>query len=294
MSITLNPMLPTNAAGGFSVLSDGYVQGMALQESAVRYQLANGFIGANETYPMWGGVAVTETIKSDPRGNQITRATTSSTNGVGSINGFAVANQAHSWLTTPQSPVPSGQPGQTANFYRLGSLAKIPVKCDPAFAATLVGTQAGGALEVAAGWDFVGQQLIAAETATAAVTVSSATVSTTTGLVTLTLASAVTVPANDYINLSGFVPLVYNGSWQVAAAVSASTTVTFYVPVATAVANPTITTKGQLNAFGGTLNINVIGLNIGNSRTIVYNDPLAGGNGNLYWNETGTVALIQI
>jgi len=310
MPITLNPMLTTNAAGSFSVQSNGYVQGMALQESAVRFQLAQGIIAPTETYPMWAGTAITEVLPGvnglgtsanlgtdSPLGNLIKRATTTGTTGAANITGFAVGNQAHSWLSTPQSPVPSGQPGQSANFYRFGSLAKIPVQCDSALAAALLSSNSGGTNDVALSWDFIAQKLISSESAHAAVAVSSGTVafSGSTATVTLTMAAAHGLSVGQNFDLSGMLPTAYNGSWVAYTGTTGSTLV-FQITGLSASPGAITSGVGQLNAYGGNLplNVSVIGINVGNSKTIVYSDPLAGGTGNLTWNPSGTVALIQI
>ena len=53
MSLSINPMQTTNALGGFSISSTGYVQGEAIDEPAVRYQLAGGVIATSETLPLF-------------------------------------------------------------------------------------------------------------------------------------------------------------------------------------------------------------------------------------------------
>ncbi|MBL0880534.1 hypothetical protein HLB04_20885, partial [Serratia ureilytica] len=48
-NLSLNPMATTNALGSFGVQSDGYVQGIALDDPANRFNLAAGTVAATET-----------------------------------------------------------------------------------------------------------------------------------------------------------------------------------------------------------------------------------------------------
>ena len=41
-NLSLNPMATTNAAGSFGVQSDGFIQGVALDDPANRFNLASG------------------------------------------------------------------------------------------------------------------------------------------------------------------------------------------------------------------------------------------------------------
>ena len=43
-NITINPSLTSNALGSFNIASTGYIQGTALDNPAVRYQLAGGVL----------------------------------------------------------------------------------------------------------------------------------------------------------------------------------------------------------------------------------------------------------
>jgi len=56
------PYATTNAAGSFSVQSAGYVQGVYQDEPAIRYSLASGTLSAIATGPIWGGMAISESI----------------------------------------------------------------------------------------------------------------------------------------------------------------------------------------------------------------------------------------
>ena len=76
-NLSLNPMATTNALGSFGVQSDGYIQGVALDDPANRFNLAAGTVAATETKPLWGGLPVAELLpgtSSSPRGSSIRRA----------------------------------------------------------------------------------------------------------------------------------------------------------------------------------------------------------------------------
>ena len=144
----MNPILTTNAAGTFTVTFDGYMQGMAMDDPAMRNQLTGGLLAESETLPMFGGIPITESIPApvtagtpprtftqDPALNTIiTRATSAA-----DMTGISVFNQNHAAINTPQSQVPQALSGMIVMLYRFGSLARIPLAADPALIATLAG-----------------------------------------------------------------------------------------------------------------------------------------------------------
>ena len=153
-NISFNPVLTSVASGTFSVQSDGYVQGVALDDPAIRNSLAGGILASTETLPMWGGIAIFEDLPAagaDALGGTVGRAADNA-----HVTGFSVFNQAHHWVTSPQSEVPSAGAGMTIPFYRIGSGARIAVQCDPA----LVSLD-GGLISQQVSWDFTNQKLIA-------------------------------------------------------------------------------------------------------------------------------------
>src|ERR1044072_5030556 len=100
-------MQTTTARNTFSVSSEGYVQGAAMDDPAKRYQLCQGIVASTETLPMWGGVALAELIPSDPTtlpmttpwsnlGSVMKRATAST-----EITAFSVFNQGHHMINLP-------------------------------------------------------------------------------------------------------------------------------------------------------------------------------------------------
>lgn len=150
------PLAQTNFAGTFSVQSDGFIQGTFMDDPAVRYALCGGIVASTETSPMWGGIAITESIpvpanQNDALGGIITRAASNA-----AITGFLVFNQANAMVITPQSPVPLVGSGQTVSFFRLGSGARIAVACDSGLV-----SDEGSAIDTQFTWDTTNQKLIA-------------------------------------------------------------------------------------------------------------------------------------
>jgi hypothetical protein len=106
MSITLNPYVQTNAPGSFSIDSDGLIVGMAYPDPAARFALAGGWLATAETLPMFGGVAISENIPTEPTsapptlplvplGGSIARATA-----YANLTGFSVFDQNYSAVNT--------------------------------------------------------------------------------------------------------------------------------------------------------------------------------------------------
>jgi hypothetical protein len=133
--LNINPVVTSNAAGSFAITLDGFMQGMAHDDPAMRYQLTGGQLDPAAPAPMWGGCAICEILAvGEPATKPIVQAAVS-----GKFTGFSVFNQDHAMINTPQSQVPLALPGMLVNLYRFGSLARIPVKMDPAMAAALPG-----------------------------------------------------------------------------------------------------------------------------------------------------------
>lgn len=159
---TFNPFVITNVQDGFSVQSQGYWQGDLLDDPAGRFQLSAGIIASTETLPMWGGIAVFEKTAGSATYDAVQggaaptigRALTAPT-----FAGFSVFNGVYSLPTTPQSPVPMGNPGNSFNFVRAGTKNRVVVNASSAILA-LVGTNNPQTF----GWDATAQQLVAAGT----------------------------------------------------------------------------------------------------------------------------------
>lgn len=158
-SVTFNPYSTTNGAGSFNISSDGGVQGFAMDDPAIRYQLAGGILASGETLPMWGGVALKLTVppatQNDALGPVVGRASA-----YANLLGFSVFNQNGAAVISTGSNVPLvGSLGQV-NFYRMGSRARIWVKAEASFAATLQ----NGLENAQVSWDFTNQELVAFST----------------------------------------------------------------------------------------------------------------------------------
>ena len=298
--ITINPALTQNALGSFNIETTGFIQGQALDQPAVRFSLAGGILGPNETLPMWGGVGISEAISSGvgsgtiPEtgtqtvlGNTITRATTL-TNGAGVLTGFSVFDQNYSAVNSPESPVPLSAPSMQVNFYRLGSRARIAVAMAPG----LVDLK-GDVITTQVSWDFTAQQLIPYAATYAADTITNAVwANTSGGQVTYTVSTDLTadISAGDVIEVTGVVSTaaagVYNGQFVVVS-ITSSTIVVVYL----ASASPgTYSSGGSVSAGGGALPVKVIDMNIGNSMVVEYNPTT----GFATWNRQGDVAIILI
>jgi hypothetical protein len=288
--VSFNPMLTTNAAGSFSVQSEGYVQGTALDDPAIRYQLANGVLAQTESLPMWGGVAIFEDMPNPGFGNvtgpTVGRATTTS-----NLTGFSVFNQGHAMVNWPQNKVPIVGQGGTVPFFRLGSNARIPVACDP----SLVSLQ-GGLINQQVSWDFNNQVLQPYDASTATYSVTSATSSFSGGVYTIAIVMAAASPVaavGDYINISGVTGTgasLVNGN-QVVTAFTDNQHFSIQITAASgAIATGALTGTIVLNYGTGALNVKVLEINQGNSKVVAWNQSLLTAN----WNLTGTVALIQI
>lgn len=297
MSTTLgfNPMQVTNASGFFGVQSDGFTQGVAHDDPAVRYQLAGGFLASSETLPMWGGVGITESLNASGSnghyGNSITRATTTA-----GITGFSVFNQGHNWINSPENQVPIAGVGQSVNFYRLGSLARIPLAADPSLVASLYSDP----ITQQVTWDINNQRLVAYDSGTSTVSVSSLTASwsSTTNLFTMTVvcgAASNVGAVGDTINISGVTntgtggAAFINGNWTVTAFTD-NEHFQFQIPG---------TSSGQIGTIGGTIVLNqntgalackILQLGIGNSRIVTWNSQTSFAN----WSNSGSCILVQI
>lgn len=125
--ISLNPMATTNAKGLFSTNSNGFTEGDALDDPAVKFALAGGTLDTAATSPIWGGIPLTETIADSALGNTVLQA-----DATHAPTGICVYNQAFGGITTPQSTAPLFSAGMSVNFYRFGSGARIPLALDPA------------------------------------------------------------------------------------------------------------------------------------------------------------------
>jgi hypothetical protein len=300
-NVTFNPVITTNALGSFSITTNGYMQGTALDQPAVRYSLSGGFLAPTEVFPMWGGVAISENINTpsvttpNPAlGNSIVRAT--SVASTIPITGFSVFDQAHSAINFPQSPVPLIPSYGMVNFYRIGSKARIAVACDPALA-----SMEGGVINANVSWNFNGQFLQVYDASTATVAISTMVWAATNGgqiAVVTSAATTTVVGIGDLVNISLATTTgtggnnAVNGTFTVNTftdnqhfTVSAPGTAGYY---GTITATSALINEGTvaLNSIG----VEVLDIQVGNSMTVNYN--LA--TGFATWNMNASTAVILI
>lgn len=287
--VTINPYLTTNQAGSFSVQSEGYIQGMAMSDPSARNWLCGGNYQAGQTLPIWGGVAISENINASSQvGNNIAYATL-----IANLTGFTVFDQARSMVTTPQSPVPLGFPGDTVSYYRLGSNARIPLAIDPSLVSL-----SGGLITQQVSWDFNNQRIQQYVAATPTVSVTSMT-ATTTGLVAtiVVVAAAATNVAGvgDAINISGATNAgtggnsIVNGNFIVTAFTD-SQHFSIQIPVSGAGVITTIAGTILLNQGIGALPVEILDVQVGNSMIVQYNPTT----GFATWNKSGSCALVLL
>jgi len=276
-NISFNPLITTTASGSFSVQSDGYIQGVFLDDPSLRFELAGGILGSTETLPMWGGVGVSESLPSASAvpqlGSVLTRATV-----LTGLTGFSVFNQASAWVLTPQSRVPTAGIGATVPFLRLGSGMRLAVQCDP----SLVSLD-GGLVTQQVSWDFGGQRLVPYVAAYPANVITAASWSA--NAVTYTTTTAHGVGVGDDFSISGMTPAGYNGSFTAIAGTTGSTL------VASMAVNPgSATVFGTLLAGGGALPVKVLDVAIGNSKIVSYDAV----NNYANWINSGSTAIILL
>lgn len=277
-----NPLITTVSQGTFNVSSAGGVQGTAMPDPAVQFALAGGTLASTETLPMWGGVGIyldTPGVTGGPNytlGTVVGRAT-SLTN----LLAFSVFDQNYAMINSPQSPVPASPSYGQVNYYPLGSRARIWLAADPS-----VATAAPGSLvNQSVSWDFVNQKIIPYAGAT---TISSGTYNSTSGLVTLTMASAVNLNPGDTVTVSSatgtgsFASI--NGTFQAGVGTTGSTVTYTIAP------SLTLTITGGSLQTSGILPVQLLDFSATTSQTVVYNSVT----GFLTWNFAGCAVLCRV
>jgi hypothetical protein len=307
-TLSANYVSTTNAAGTFNVESAGWVQGMFVDDPAIRYQLAGGVLASTESLPMWGGVGINETVTPvgtytppsslppvSALGGYITRATNVTAGAAGQLTGFSVFNQAYGMVITTASPVPLAGSGMQVNFFRLGSGARIVVAC----AASLVSLEAGS-ITAAVSWDFVNQQLVPYVPAYATATSTAVAYNSTTGVLSLTFAAApLGASSGDlydgtYISVSGITGTGAGvaslaGDFPLVTTTTSGTVLQLQAPTGL-VASGLGATSAVIAAGGGALPVKVLQIDSGKSMTVNYSATTKAAT----WNYSGTVAVILI
>lgn len=298
----LNPYLMSDAAGTFNVTSDGYVQGMSMDQPATRNSLAGGVLSPNATVPMWGGCAITEVTAPTANfdlsmGGTVIQATTypivfgssAISPTAGQITGFSVFDQNYAAINSPASGVPLVYSGGLVNFYRFGSGARIKVAMDP----SLVSLE-GGIITQSVEWNFVDQTL-QAYNASSNPGVTSITWSAANGGQGAVVMAAALVPTPQVGD-----QMVFSGATNTGNA--AVNGVPFYVNGVTDSQHFTIAMPGTSANYGtiagtillarpsGILPVTILKVQLNNSMVVNYNPATLTAN----WNRNGSVALIQL
>lgn len=112
-----------NFKGAFNLESRGYVQGDAQADPAVRLQLCSGWLPNDFDGVVFGGMPVLECLT--PTGMNVAGSTIKAA--ATEANAIVVFNQAYHGVITAASNVPQYMAGGTVHYYRLGSLARIPM-----------------------------------------------------------------------------------------------------------------------------------------------------------------------
>lgn len=273
---TFNPYVITNVQDSFSVQSQGYWQGDLQDDPAARFQLAPGIVAAGQAAPLWGGVAVFEetapvTPNSSFLGSSIGRAINAT-----QIAGFSVFNGSYSLPTTPQSPVPMANAGNSFNYVRLGTNNRVVVAVSSAVLA-LTGAYNPQLLS----WDPV-NSVVVPYSALSGSPVAITSITWAGGLATV-VATAHGLTTGQFATISGAVPAGYNASGPVT--VIDANTFTLVMPI-----NPGLeTTPGTVQSGLGGFSATLLDVDT-NSATVVYNAVT----GFATWNTSSNAAVIQI
>ena len=159
-NISFNPMVTSQPYGTFTDSTQGYYQGDFVDDPSSYQWLAAGQIGSGVTQPIWGGMALTETVPSVGEGNLGNTITLASA--AGNVTGISTfLKNGAAIITAGLNNVPQLTAGMTVNFFRFGSQARIKVAAE----ASLVASLEGGAINAALFWDPALQQLTASGTA---------------------------------------------------------------------------------------------------------------------------------
>ncbi len=157
MGISVDPYAMTNSQDSFLLQTDGFVQGVFLDDPALRYELEGGLVGSGQTIPLWGGLPISLAVVAPTQGGassglgQIITAATAE----GNIDGWCVFNQASAGVISPSSNVPLYPKNTSANFIRAGCGLSLVLPVNPA----AVNTIAGGASNQAIYWDYTNNRV---------------------------------------------------------------------------------------------------------------------------------------
>lgn len=137
-TVSFNPYATTSPQNSFLQESQGYIQGVSVDDPSAYEWLCGGTLKSSETLVMWGGVPIEEFVNIVPTGGSnglgpaVARATSAAT-----TTGWSVFNQAGSMVITPGNVVPQAGVTNYVAFYRTGSFQRIAVRAASGLAAAV-------------------------------------------------------------------------------------------------------------------------------------------------------------
>jgi hypothetical protein len=181
-NISFNPALMTGAQNTFLLDTQGFIQGLTLDDWVSRAHLSSGLVASSVSQAVWGGMGVAVDVSGGEHGESVGLASTTQ------INGFTVYDQGINFIQIPGNNVPTVVAGQSVPFYKFGSKASIPVPCSAATASALL----GGTISPTLYWDTAAFEL-----------------TTTSSTTTIELPSTVTVRR---VNMANSKVITYNST----------------------------------------------------------------------------------
>lgn len=150
-----NYMATTSPQNSFLLDTQGYVQGVMLDDAVAQQWITTGIIPATETAPLWAGLPIIETGNaatsiSNQGGRQVSLAAS-----IATITGFTIANQGYNGIIGNPNNVPMYSSGMTMSLIRLHSNARVVVQVDSAAVNSLINQS----IAVQLGWDFTTNSL---------------------------------------------------------------------------------------------------------------------------------------
>jgi hypothetical protein len=295
-NISFNPFVTTVTSGMFNTSADGLRQGSDMADPSATWRLRGGILAASETLPMWGGVGVYMDVPpytvgqpNNALGVVMGRANTLTANQAKTLAGFSVFQSNYSWVTTPQSTVPTGGSGSQVNAYPLGSLARIVVACDPALVSLW-----SGPIKPQVSWDFVNQLLVPYNGSALTIAATGSSYDSVTGVVTLNMSASINFSAGDAIIVSSLtgtgVDLASANGTFTAIAPTTGTTVSYQLDPGLTISS---ITGGDVTLGSGSasaLPVSVLAVKTSNCVTVAYDSAT----GFATRNYNGACAIIQL
>lgn len=151
--VNQNLMATTSPANSFLLQTQGYVQGVMLDDPVAQQWLVTGVVGGSAA--LWAGLPVTETNPGDVAGADQGGCVVTAASTMAGITGFSVINQAVNGVITNSNNVPMFAPGMSISLLRFGTQARIVVPVDAAAVNALLNQP----INVQMAWDFANNAL---------------------------------------------------------------------------------------------------------------------------------------